>query len=61
MIKLILTFIFGLFIFSCNNQKTHEIGAEKSIFSEHEIKIINSHFKPDSAEKKIEAVKIQTH
>ena len=53
--------LIGLFMFSCSNQNNQYQKIEKPIFSEEEQKLINTHFKPDTTNKKIESVKIQTH
>tara|TARA_B100001250_G_scaffold363189_1_gene342395 strand:- start:42 stop:224 length:183 start_codon:yes stop_codon:yes gene_type:complete len=53
--------LFGLFMLSCNSQNNKYKKIEEPVFSKEEQKIINTHFKPDTTNTKIESVKIQTH
>ena len=53
--------LFWLFIFNGCSQDNQEQKIKGSVFSEEEQKIINTYFKPDTTNTKIESVKIQTH
>ena len=57
--KLFLLFIVGV-LCGCINKKNN-VGIEKSVFSEDELKILEPHFESDTTATKIKAIKIQTH
>lgn len=51
-----------IILFSCTSKSNNqEQNIEKSIFSKEERDIIHTHFKADTNNKTIKAVKIQTH
>ena len=59
--KLLGYLLIGLIVLSCNSKTNQSQKIKKPVFSEEEQQIINNSFKPDTTNKEIESIKIQTH